>query len=147
MRHCQHPGMTTLPPRRLRACLHLILVLVLLVQAATALALGTGHARALAQPDASGSSAVLAATAAEPNTAALPCHPAAPGSDAAPESEAGCCPLGASGFCSWACAFGSVPLPVLDRTPAAPWAVSSPLAPMTVFRSIALPVELRPPIA
>lgn len=139
MRHCQHPGMTTLPPRRLRACLHLILVLVLLVQSATALALGTGHARVLAQPDATGSSAVLAATAAEPKAAALSCHAAVP--------EAGCCPLAVSGLCSWACTFGSVPLPVLDRTPAAPWAVSSPLPPMTVFRSIALPVELRPPIA
>jgi len=144
MRHCQHPEMTTLPSR-LRACLHLILALVLLVQAATALALGTGHARALAQPDVPESSAVLAATAAEPDAAALPCHPAVP--DPAPEPVKGCCPLAASGLCTWACTFGSVPLPVLDRTPHVPLAVSSQLPPMTVFRSIALPVELRPPIA
>lgn len=91
MRHCQHPEMTTLPSR-LRACLHLILALVLLVQAATALALGTGHARALAQPDVPESSAVLAATAAEPKAAALSCHAAVP--------EAGCCPLAVSGLCS-----------------------------------------------
>lgn len=143
MRHCHHSGMTTVPSRRLRACLHLILALVLLVQAATALALGTGHARALAQPDVPESSAVLAA--AEPDAAALPCHPAVP--DAAPEPVKGCCPLAASGLCTWACTFGSVPLPVLDHTPHAPWTVSSPLPPMTTFRSIALPVELRPPIA
>jgi len=139
--------MTTVPPRRLYTCLHLILVLVLLVQAATALALGTGHALALIPPDAPAPSVVLDASAATPDSAALPCHPAAPAPNTASATASECCPLAAYGLCSWACAFGSVPIPVLERMPSAPWTVSPALPAITAFRSIALAVDLRPPIA